>query len=455
MNRLFSTSFLSLALSIPTTSGREVDHIAFVHVDILPMTIADPGEKDPLLRDQTLIVSEGLIHSLGPASEVEIPEGAQVIDGESKTLMPGLVDMHVHNWDPGQHLLFLANGVTTVRNMFGSPMQRTWRDQIAAGERVGPSIYTAGPIVDGSPPVWPGSRVVTTYEEGVQAVRDQVEAGYDFIKVYTRLTQDAYDGIMSAAHEADIPVMGHVPAAVGIETVLISGQRTVEHLDGYEALLRGAEPAPNENYLETLGVWSRVDPSRVDSAVELSVEAGIYNCVTLIVMQKMMSMDLVEAELQRPFMRYIPKRTKDSWRSMAKDRVVMADVAQAGNAGRTSFTGALAAGGARILLGTDQANPFVAAGFSLHDEIDNLIAAGLSPYTALFAGTRGAAECMEATDTFGSIAPGLRADLLLLDGNPLDEIGFTRRRAGVMVRGVWMPHEELQSKLDALIRSED
>ena len=285
---------------------------AFVDVDVLTMV------EDDALESHTVLVQDGRIVAVGPSTSLTVPEDATVIDGTGCTLLPGLADMHVHNWTESEHLLFVANGVTTVRNMFGSPDQLAWRDEIAAGERFGPTIYTAGPIVDGSPPVWPGSRVVTSFEEGVEAVHEQAAAGYDFIKVYERLSQDAYDGIVVAAEELGIPVMGHVPSAVGLEVVLLSGQVTIEHLDKYDELLRGeSRPSLGRMSMEN---WAGVDLALAPEVAQRTREAGLWNCPTLVVLQKMLTGDALQAEFERPEIRYVPDDIVSMWRSMSADR---------------------------------------------------------------------------------------------------------------------------------------
>src|SRR5262245_37317727 len=203
--------------------------LAIVGATVVPM------DRAGSLPDQTVLVADGRITALGPAGELAVPAGSTVIDGHGRWLMPGLVDMHVHSWFESELTLDLANGVTTIRNMFGSPVQVAWRDEVAAGTRLGPSIVTAGPIVDGSPPVWPGSLVVITPEDARNAVQAHVDGHYDFVKVYDRLTPEAYDAVVAAAKAANLPVFGHVPERVGLYAVLASGQRTLEHMFGFEA----------------------------------------------------------------------------------------------------------------------------------------------------------------------------------------------------------------------------
>jgi imidazolonepropionase-like amidohydrolase len=361
--------------------------------------------------------------------------------------MPGLVDMHVHTWMESDQVLFLANGVTTVRNMFGSPLHLRWRDEIERGERLGPTIVTAGPIVDGDPPVWPGSRVVTTPDEARAAVREQAEAGYDFVKAYARLPAEAYDALLAAAAETGLPVDGHVPDAVGVERVLASDQRTLEHLLGY-GLVLAVEGTEGDLLARELAAWSALDEERVERWARRTQEAGTWNCPTLVVLAKWLPDDEIPRELERPCMRYVPPMLRGMWFGMLSR--VPADrraVARQGDAGRKRFVRALDAAGARIVVGTDAGNPYVLAGFSLHEELAALVDAGLAPERVLRAATRDAAECLGQLDEVGTVAPGRRADLLLLEADPREDVGHAARPLGVVARGRWLPREELEGLL--------
>jgi len=441
--------------------------IAFEHVHVVPMAqpAAKPSTKNEegggetgqrLLRDQTVIVREGRIAELGPASAVRVPEGAQRIDGAGRYLAPGLADMHVHTWDAGELALFVAYGVTTVRNMFGSPIQLMWRAQIEEGKLFGPRLYTAGPIVDGEPPVWPGSAVLVSAEEADALVLGQKQAGYDFLKAYARLERDPYDALVAAGKKHGLRVVGHVPDAVGIERALFAGQSTIEHLTGYVAASQ-TEDSPflgRVGLLDEQQAWDSVDPEKLDELVLATRDAGAWNCPTLVVLQKWVQGEEAERLMQRPEMRFVAPMTRSFWSpknnylsKMPED--VLAEI-RAADVHRKRLVGALHAAGARILLGTDMGNPFVVPGVAVHEELENLVDAGLSPYEALRAATSGAAECMGAGAEWGSVAVGSSADLVLLEADPLEDVRNARRIAGVMLRGRWHTAEELAQKLEAL-----
>src|SRR5678815_877649 len=191
--------------------------IAIVGVTVVPM------DRDGTLKDQTVLVRSGRIVEVRPAREID-PGPATVLDGHGKWLVPGLADMHVHINEEGQLPLFPLNGVTVVRDLFGAPAHLRWREAIAKGDMQGPTLVQAGPIMDGDPPTWPGSAVVTTPEAARREVQAQKKAGYDWIKVYNGLSSDVYQAIVAEAKAQGMPVGGHVPKAVGIEAALTSGQ---------------------------------------------------------------------------------------------------------------------------------------------------------------------------------------------------------------------------------------
>jgi imidazolonepropionase-like amidohydrolase len=383
-----------------------------------------------------------------------------VIDGGGQYLMPGLADMHVHTWSEGDFVLFLANGVTTVRNMWGSAQHLQWKKRIEAGELTAPSIITAGPLMDGPPPIWEGSYLVSTPDEARKAVAEQKEAGYDFVKVYNQLSLEVYDAIIGAAREHGLPVAGHVPYDVGLEHVLESRQDCIEHLEGYRELLE-ADDSPVRGDMSVQNKvrrWNYVDKSKIPAAVEATAEAGSWNCVTIVVYQRLSSPAEAAKMLELPEMKYVDPLMKATWDPTQDYRLQKLtqedfDNIRKGIVILTELTGKLHEAGGRILLGTDTPNPFVVPGFSIHTELKNLVAAGLTPYEAIKAGTRDAAEFVGQLDQWGTIAPGRRADLILVEANPLEDVANAAKRAGVMLRGQWFPEAELQQKIEELAAS--
>jgi len=221
---------LLLILSVLVLARAKPDRtqapIVFTHATIIDVTGATPR------RDTTVVITGDRISAIGDSSNLSLPAGAQVVDASGKFLIPGLWDMHVHWYSRDTFTLFIANGVTSVRQMFGNSDLLRWRDQIAKGSLLGPRMVVASPIVDGPDPIWPNSIAVRNEEEGRKAVRRVKEWGADFVKVYALLPRDAYFGIADEAKQQGMTFVGHVPNAVSPLEASDAGQKSIEHLTG-------------------------------------------------------------------------------------------------------------------------------------------------------------------------------------------------------------------------------
>lgn len=373
--------------------------VAFVGVDVVPM------DSEIVLIDQTVVVRDGRITTVDLRSNVTIPADAEQIDGSGLVLMPGLADMHVH-LEQADLPTYLANGITTVRNMWGHEAVRDMRERIRAGALNGPTIYSTSPGIDGTPPKWPFTQIVESPAEAEATVARLVREGWPMLKVYQDLRPDVYDAVVAAAGNHGVSFMGHVPHRVGLREVLLSGQHSLEHLGGYDVALGGARG--------TAG-WLNMDAAKIPEAVTWTWEAGAYVCPTMVVVKAM-------------------TRRNNS----AADAAVVEE-------NRRTLVGALHRGYVPILLGTDSGIDVVAPGTSLHEELLELNHAGLSPYAALAAGTVVAAAFLGEENEFGAIREGLRADLLLLDRNPLEDVRAASAPVGVMVNGDWYSGDALEA----------
>jgi imidazolonepropionase-like amidohydrolase len=439
---MFIRALLSSALLTSLCLQGQQSPVAFVDVTLVPM------DRDRLLPHQTVIAKDGRIIAIGPAITIRVPRAAQRIDGRGKFLMPGLADMHVHLNVRGPDgvlknedyaTLFLANGITTVRCMWGNSDILTFRRSIEQGSVIGPQIYTAGPLTDGSPPIWPRSRVVETASQAIDAVTSDKREGYDAVKVYNRLLPEVYAALVSTARTQGLPVWGHVPERVGVERVLEARQDSIEHIGGYLEALRRDE-----------------SPDKVADLVSATRRAGTWNCATLVFFQGAVPADEAALLLARPAMRFLPAALLSGWKN--NPQLASLTPNQFGrlrldNEKRNRFVRALHEGGAKILLGTDTPNPFVVPGFAIHDELRNLVNVGFTPYEAIKAGTSDAAEFLKSQNQWGTVAVGLRADLILLEANPLQDVSNVNRRVGVMVHGHWMLESELKGRLERLAAS--
>jgi imidazolonepropionase-like amidohydrolase len=413
--------------------------VAFVNVNVVPM------DSERVIERQTVIVRDGKIAEIGPASEILVPSDALQIDAHGSYLMPGLADMHVHlsHENEDELVLFLANGVTTVRNMWGVLLHLEWRKRINDGDLLGPTIFTTGPILDGNPPQKEYYTVIETPAEAEKEVAAQKQAGYDAIKVLSNLLPDVYEAILEAAKEHNLPVYGHVPKRVGLEKAMDSGQLSFEHMNHFlDALYPGDSPDEHADLKIIPGLAARV------------VAKGVWICPTLEMFRiYAANPEEIKAIINHPSMKYVPAQRRDSWNEV--ERILLSD--QWDNKARERvfdvmfcMVKGLHEAGAKLIVGTDCPIPFEVPGFSLHGELQNFVDAGLTPYAAIKAATRDAAEFVGALDKFGTVAVGRRADLILVEANPLDDVANIAKRIGVMVRGRWFSESKLQEKLDRL-----
>jgi imidazolonepropionase-like amidohydrolase len=394
--------------------------VAIVGATIVPMD--RPGS----LAGHTVLLRGAKIVAIAPAADIDTT-GATLVDARGKWVMPGLADMHVHAWEDSSFALFLLNGVTTVRNLFGSPGSLKLRERIASGELAGPTFVTAGPIMDGDPPIWPGSATPATAAAAREDVANQKQAGYDAIKVYNGLSAEVYDAIIDEAKRQNLPVVGHVPKAVGIAKALAAGQRTIEHLDGYVPF----------------GGDTTVGPD----IVAATAKAEVWNCATLVVTERLARFDNPASFEKTRGIEYVSPEMRALWDPkrdfrFAKWTPEMYAQLRAKNVVRSKLVADLVAAKARLVLGTDTGNPFVIPGFAVQDELTLLVAAGMSPWQALHAATAAAADMLGTPGAFGVIAPGSRADLIVLDRDPLAKADVSDP-AQVIVRGKLHARAEL------------
>ena len=429
---------------------------AFVGVTVLPMT-----RSAPQLADYTVIVTGDRITRVGPRASTPVPDNARRIDGTGKFLMPGLSDMHVHleyTEDPAILAMFLANGVTTVRNMDGRPFIVEWKKRIASGALLGPSIHTAGPLLDGDPPLRPDNTTVRSAVEARAAVLAQHTAGYDFVKVYTNLSADAYRAVLSTARERGLEVSGHVPRTVTWDEALTAGQDSFEHLSDYDDVLEADDSPSKGRY-----TWFKrflvmpLDAAKITAVAQRQSRSTTWTVPTLVQADREIARPAqVQTWLAAPESSLIPAEARAFWQQqVARSTSRMGEedwaVIQKGSANRLEVVRALHKAGVRLLAGTDTPNPFVVPGFSLADELANLTRAGLTPFDALAASTREAATFLGQSNEWGTVEAGKRSDLVLLDADPLKDIANVRAISGVMVRGRWLAAADLKGALKTLV----
>jgi imidazolonepropionase-like amidohydrolase len=431
--------------SAPAESARDPEPLAFVRVNVVPM------DSERVLPDQTVLVERGLIARVGPASEVAVPAGVTVIDGGGQRfLMPGLCDSHVHLLDPDELPLYVASGVTTIRNMSGEPFHLYWRRELATGRMHGPTLLSSSATIDGAPPEGSNRVIATTREQARSAVEAAAAAGYDCVKVYGALSAEAFAGVVEGAEPSGLKVVGHLPRALGLEGALAAGLDSIDHA---------------EEYLYT--AFRDAGAEGIPDAVAQTRDAGAWVTPTLVAFAAIGD-QIADAQAldRRAELRFIDPARRARWLTPANR--YLRDFAP-GDAVRLRdqlaflelLVRRLHEGGVPLLAGTDAGVafgvPYVLPGWSLHEELARLGACGLSPYEVLAAATVQPARFLGREAEFGSVRVGARADLLLLAGDPLQDLGQAARPLGVLLRGRWLPREELAAGLaglEALYRDE-
>lgn len=419
--------------------------VAFVDVDVLPM------DRDERLSAQTVLVRDGRIVSVAPAADAQVPADAQRIDGRGKVLMPGLAEMHGHvpGGDDPQYVedvmfLYIANGVTFVRNMAGSESHLALRDRLARGELDGPTMVAASP--------WLGAKDEAEIDARLQAHH---AAGYDLVKLGS-VPADLYPGMARTAHALGLAFAGHVPEGVSLETALEARQASIDHFDRYVEFLVPADAEVRSRGAGFFGSgWvDAIDAARIPDAVRRTIDAGTWNVPTLSLVEHLASPEAATDMIQWPEMRYMPQSVRDGWVRAKGEFGAREDfqpaAAQRLVEVRRALLKALHDAGAPVALGSDAPQFFNVPGFSIHREMQMMVVAGLTPYEVLATGTTAPARYLQTPGEFGVVAPGARADLVLLEADPRQDIGHFQNQAGVMVRGRWWPAEEIRARLDAI-----
>ncbi len=400
--------------------------LAIVHTALLSM-----GSPD-LKPNQTVVIDGGKLVAVGPDGQIALPRDAKILDGTGRYLMPGLTDAHVHQEvSSSQHLLHLAMGITTVRDLDGHPWTLAMRERIRHGRLLAPNVYLSGTILNAVPMEWYAT-VVRTPEEGRQQVRAQRAAGYDFIKVHNVLPLKTYLAIADEARINGLDLVGHIPQGVTVAQAVAAGQRTFEHMKGY--------------------ILDRTLTLSTEDYVTATRGASVWNCPTLYTyVAQLRGQEARQRILTGPEMEYVSPRNRQRWLAIAEkpadpvqQRVfplslqVMRDL--------LPIQG-------RFLAGTDSGGgyPLMVPGFALHQEIRLLAGAGLSPIQALESATIEPARAMRREQEFGSIEVGKRADLLLLTRDPrlsISDLGEAIQF--VVVRGILLGPADRERLLRAV-----
>src|SRR5258708_5100152 len=447
---------LSLALSFaPATLAHTEPKTKSTHrqMVIAHVTVINPATSS-VQPDSIVVINGDRITFVSHSAVVPLAKNTRVIDGRGQFLIPGLWDMHVHSafgdWFPGGRdiilPLFIANGVTGVRDMGGDiPVLFAWRQQIAAGEIIGPRMIISGPMLDALLPDgklrFPSSIAVTTPESAVAAVDLLKAQGVDFIKVQSVISHDAYLAAAAEARKVGLPIVGHVPDKVRIREAIAAGQKSIEHLMGS---FEGCS-TEEDKFIAGQGdlklLLATQDKQRCDALLRQLAQNKIWQVPTLAWQRGGTFLD--QRDLKHdPLDKYVPAYWRDvTWKRFTEEMMPgllhdPLELRQKYFAGNLQMVEALHRAGVPFMAGTDAApGVYIMPGFSLHDELANFVEAGFTPMESLQTATSGPAKCLGTESTSGAIAPNKVADLVLLSSNPLDNIHNTRHITAVIANG--------------------
>ena len=480
MKTVLTLALLLISLALPTALSQQKSQqklpqniLAISDVTVIDVT------GGPAKPNMTVIITGDRITTIIKNGEVAIPKNAQVIDGKGKFLIPGLWDMHVHTALQGlpetYFPMFIANGVTGVRDMAADlEFVKQLRKDMLDGRLVGPRI-NAGKMIDGPMPVWPRQHPISISDElsARQTAASVKDSGADFIKVYSLIPRHAYFALADEAKKRGITFAGHVPLSVTASEASDAGQKSIEHMDGILLACSAIEPelrktiddatkgakdtdqmraalvrVLNETEFRAMETYN---PEKAAALFARFAANGTWQAPTLVVPR--MAAFLDDSNFTNdPRLKYVRREMRDSWKNQDDFRLKNRTVESSARykmafQNRLESILAMHRAGVRMLAATDALVWYVFPGFSLHDELELFVKAGLNPMEALQTATRNPAIYLGLIDTVGTVEKGKKADLVLLEASPLENISNTKRIAAVVVGGRLIPKVSLDKML--------
>lgn len=487
MRRIF-VPFLLILLALPGLAERKPPPRILVLTNV---TVIDMSGGPPV-HGLTVVIHNDRIQALSKRAVIHLGRNVQVVNATGKFLIPGLWDMHVHTTvRPESDLssrsllaLYLAYGVVGVRDMGGDWSRlQPLRKELAAGTLPGPVLLAAGPFVDGPQTAAPTVLPVANPEEARAAVRKLKSEGVDFVKAQAGLSREAFFALADEARKARMVLAGHVPESMNAVEVSDAGQKTMEHvspalpgdagillacssreeqLRRELAALRELEAKPGASADEyrartrklQADLLDSYDAAKADTLMRRLVKNETWVVPTLIWSQSFRPLSKEDTGAALP-MNQLPAKLRRRWlagRQRYLDAVAPETLALNQRVARKSLdlVRALHRADVPLLAGTDSTDAFVLPGFSLHQELELLVQAGLSPGEALRAATVNPAAFLDQAQERGAVEKGRLADLVLLDANPLEDIRNTRQIYGVVKGGKYFSRRDLDKMLAEL-----
>ncbi len=449
--------FLLAASIMSRAETLVINHVAVIDV-----------KRGMVVTDRAVTIRDARIIKVESAHRFASRRDFRVVDGTGKFLIPGLWDMHVHVFNNGSQRppslwflpVFVAVGVTGIREMWTNPDQlaqiNAWRNDVASGKLIAPRIGAAGTLVDGTNLIWPKAPLAHNEAEARAFVKMEKADGFDFVKVYSTLSREAYFAIADESRKEGIPFAGHIPVTIGAEEASGAGQRSAEHLFNISesCSTREAEwlKKPTMTPQDRQAVLDTYDAPRCHSLLETFAKNSTWQVPTL-VQEQTRTGDYKQLSA-RDEMKLVPSAERSMWLDDATKREArvspaLAQTRQGFRLAHLKMVGDMQGAAVPLMAGSDVGNPFLVPGFSLHDEMELFVTAGLTPAEALRTATLNPAVFLNRTADFGTIDVGKIADLVLLDENPLIDIRNTRKIDAVVLNGRYLDRAELDHILKA------
>ncbi len=399
-----------------------------------------------IASEASILIKGNRITAINP---IELPEGIKTVSGKGRYVIPGLSEMHAHIPNNPEYTdrvlkLFIAHGVTNIRGMLGHPSHLALREQLNSGNKLGPYLVTSGPSINGNS--------VQSPQQAIKKITQQVKAGYDFHKIHPGLSKESYRAVTETASNLGSLWGGHISTDVGIVDTVKAGQATIDHLDGFieELAVRNGGEIANRGFFG----FSLAHQVNDDSIAKLITELKPYDysvVPTETLMQNLAGSGSTDQLMKNPAHRWMPKSVVDGWKNSRdnfwSNPAITKQQADRFLQVRRILLNEFQKQGVPILLGSDAPQWFNVPGDSLHKELELMVESGLTPLQALQTGTHNIFAYYRGTHSVGIIKEGLRADLILLNKNPLESISNSRSIHAVVVAGQFLDRDLLDSLL--------
>jgi len=420
-----NTSYLKVKKNVDAAN----DSYLITNVNVIPMT------QDTVLQDQMVFIKDGLIEAIDDHIDMD---GVEIVDAQNTYLTPGLIDMHVHVWDRYELGLYLSNGVTAVRNVWGMPMHLRIKEDVNNDEIISPLFYTSGPKLTGPEFIGDDNLNLTDPAEAREKVISYKERGYDFVKTYYGLTPDLFDAVLEQAKISDVDIVAHPSQKVPYSYHFDPQIKSIEH---------------TEEFIQQPLNYS-LDTVKLKEVVDLYKNAPYSrHCPTLVVFNNIYQMlvddDILASEslgYMNPLIKKVDSKAQfDRWHNTKLEDAAVTERIKNQHDFHIYIIKKLHEAGVALICGTDAGIGVTLPGFSLHQELTFYQEAGLSNYEVLKTATVNAAETHTIMNNMGSIEKGKVANLLLVNGNPLVDLSALKNPSTVFIKGRKLNRETLDS----------